>query len=212
MELNLKTIVTYATPEEAEVARAVLENEGIVASFENASFVGMAWYLSNAVGGVKLQVSEADETRARNVLAETVHAASSQPTSVRSCAACGAELPERFDVCWYCGAALDAEPGAAAPLQADASAVAQVANQELAEEVAPGDEHAWRAFCAAVIGIFVCPPILNLYSIWILLRLIASGDTLSRKGKRYVVAAMLVDLALGLSAGWLVIGGLQPPQ
>lgn len=61
-------IASYLAVEEAEIARARLQEEGITAFVDNANTLGMAWHLSNAVGGVVLQVGRQDVDRAMAIL------------------------------------------------------------------------------------------------------------------------------------------------
>lgn len=198
MSSQLKTIADFLTPEDAEVARLALEEEGIASFLENATTVGMFSWWGNAVGWVKLQVPAAEEERARAILAQKhVNA------DARGCSKCGASLPPNFDVCWSCQTSVDAEgESTVSPPRADSSAM-QPEEEDRPEETVPGDEMAWRACIAAVIGIFVCP-LLNFYSVWLLLRLAVGDHPLSRKGSRNFCWAMLVDLAVSFVIGWFI--------
>jgi hypothetical protein len=53
---------------EAEVARGMLESEGIHAVLENSHLVSMVWHYSQAVGGIRLMVPFTDAERARTLL------------------------------------------------------------------------------------------------------------------------------------------------
>ncbi|HEX4386059.1 MAG TPA: DUF2007 domain-containing protein [Myxococcales bacterium] len=53
---------------EAEVARGMLESEGIHAELENRHLVSMVWHYSQAVGGIRLMVPLGDAERARALL------------------------------------------------------------------------------------------------------------------------------------------------
>ncbi|WPJ98170.1 DUF2007 domain-containing protein [Coraliomargarita algicola] len=64
----MKQIASYSKPEEAYLAASLLEGNGIVVNVRDADTVGNYWMYSNAVGGVKLEVSDADETQAREIL------------------------------------------------------------------------------------------------------------------------------------------------
>ena len=63
-----KTVATFENGIDAEIARGRLESEGITAQVRDASIVGMNWTLSNAIGGVKLDVKLADVGRAKELL------------------------------------------------------------------------------------------------------------------------------------------------
>ena len=63
-------VARFVTPIEATIARGALEREGIESELRDDALVGIAWHLSNAVGGVKLVVRPADAEAARALLAE----------------------------------------------------------------------------------------------------------------------------------------------
>jgi putative signal transducing protein len=65
---RLVTVETFNTPWEAQLARARLETEGIHSVIADENFVRLYWALSNALGGVKLQVRKEDAPRAAELL------------------------------------------------------------------------------------------------------------------------------------------------
>ncbi len=71
MNHRLVTVGTFWNSVEAELARGRLEDAGIRAFLADETMVGMAWYLGNAIGGVKLQVGDGDAEAAREVLSES---------------------------------------------------------------------------------------------------------------------------------------------
>ena len=58
------TIATFDQAAQARLAQNVLQAAEIQAAVSDESLVAMDWLLSNAVGGVKVQVWEEDEDRA----------------------------------------------------------------------------------------------------------------------------------------------------
>jgi hypothetical protein len=90
------TIATYIGAWEAHLARTKLESEGIFAVVLDDQIASINWFYSNAVGGVRLQVSEADAERAALILEK---AAEEEPatqqespvldSSIPTCPACG---------------------------------------------------------------------------------------------------------------------------
>lgn len=66
---ELETVDSFTDPLQAHLARGRLEAEGIAAYVIHENHVWAAWFLSNALGGVKLQVAEQDADRAREILA-----------------------------------------------------------------------------------------------------------------------------------------------
>ena len=66
---RLTTVATFDLAPKAELARNVLAAAGIPAVIADAEIVAMDWLISNAVGGIKLQVREEDAERAAEMLA-----------------------------------------------------------------------------------------------------------------------------------------------
>ncbi len=112
------------------------------------------------------------------------------------CPACGRRVATDDDHCWNCGAT---HAGNFNPFQsptligtmADAPDTPQAAsaNQRL-------DAQATRAWRTAVIGIAVCPPILNLYSLWLSLDLFFSETPLSPFAKKRLLGTFLINTLL----------------
>jgi hypothetical protein len=70
MDHNWITVASFADPVEANLTKNWLEEEGVSGFLEGEAMVGMAWFLTNAVGGIKLQVPERDAPRARDLLSQ----------------------------------------------------------------------------------------------------------------------------------------------
>ena len=68
MANELVTLAKYPTPERAGFIRNLLEAEGVRAYLADDVTVGMLWYLTTAVGGVKVRVAEGDVARATEIL------------------------------------------------------------------------------------------------------------------------------------------------
>ncbi|MBV0932635.1 putative signal transducing protein [Marinobacterium weihaiense] len=66
----LVTIARYTYPYEAQIARALLDSEGIRAFVADEQTINMQWLYSDALGGVRLQVAAEDVERACQLLAE----------------------------------------------------------------------------------------------------------------------------------------------
>lgn len=65
---DLVVVARFGTPAEAELAKEMLGNEGIVAFLGNELAVGVMPYLSSGLGGITLQVQDKDAARARALL------------------------------------------------------------------------------------------------------------------------------------------------
>ena len=64
MTEKLVTVTTFQMPTDASLAKSVLEANGLMAFLADELTVGVAWHLSNALGGIKLQVAEPDVEQA----------------------------------------------------------------------------------------------------------------------------------------------------
>lgn len=65
---ELITVACFPDAIQAHLARGRLEAEGIPALVADEHYVSANWMMSNAIGGVKVQVSERMATRAADVL------------------------------------------------------------------------------------------------------------------------------------------------
>jgi ribosomal protein L40E len=102
MSLQLKTIATFATAAEAHIARNVLESEGIAAYLDFTNIAGALGLSGSIMCEVKLQVAEADQERARELLAQRTTHLQAIAGNSRICPKCGAKVPPDFEVCWSC--------------------------------------------------------------------------------------------------------------
>lgn len=80
---SLVTIESYDFMYQVQVAQLALEAEGIRSSLENETIVTMDWFLSNAVGGIKLQVAAEDAVAATRILNEIRANAKEREASLR---------------------------------------------------------------------------------------------------------------------------------
>jgi hypothetical protein len=64
----VKTIASFSKPEEAHLFRTRLEAAGIAAYVQDEHFIQMDWLISNAIGGVRVQVADEDLDAAREFL------------------------------------------------------------------------------------------------------------------------------------------------
>jgi hypothetical protein len=103
------TVATYRFAPKAEMARVLLEQEGIAAFVADAELVTTDWLLGGAVGHVKLQVpaSQVDAANAllerhRQALDEAQATSESTEEAVR-CLSCGAAMTDADEKCPACG-------------------------------------------------------------------------------------------------------------
>ena len=69
---RLVTVRRYRDLTEAFVGRSLLESAGIPAWIADENLVRINWFLSNLVGGVRLQVDESNQAAAEELLAEEI--------------------------------------------------------------------------------------------------------------------------------------------
>lgn len=92
---ELVVVAAFTNVHEALLAQAVIEASGIDAVLDNEHIISMDWALSNAVGGVKVLVSEDRLEEARQIL-ETAAAVDQEDQPP-------AAAPVAGDVCGKCG-------------------------------------------------------------------------------------------------------------
>lgn len=68
MSDKLVTIAIFDTLVTANIAKDQLEDKGVRAVLADAAAVGVAWHLTSAIGGIKLQVTDKDTERAISIL------------------------------------------------------------------------------------------------------------------------------------------------
>ena len=92
---DLITIATYVSPLEAHLAKGRLEAEGIPAFIAHEHHIWANWMLSNALGGVKVQINSSDTESAQQII-KTHNAGGyqadldeTQDTNTNPCPACG---------------------------------------------------------------------------------------------------------------------------
>ena len=72
-----------------------------------------------------------------------------------------------------------------------------------------GDARALRAWRVAVVGMLILPPLLNMYSAWLLLELAFGDHPLSAAGTRSFCLAWLINLLACLGVGVIIGPGIS---
>ena len=210
-------IATFDTAPETHTARVFLEGEGIRAAVTDDVAVTTLWHVGTALGGVKLLVSEKDAESAAQLLAHESNETSGEvPNFGWMCASCKSEVDAGFAVCWNCGTpfyrvatAKDVQSDSPAAKDSNLSYHADVAFADSGESDSdvvgePNDaferriSRAWRA---SVIGIFLCPGLLHLYSVALLLQSANDTKRLTPTGRRQFWGAWIVNIVVGIVAG-----------
>jgi ribosomal protein S27AE len=92
----VKTVASFREPHQAYIAKGRLEAEGIPSFILDEHVVQINWTYSQAIGGVKVQVSETDLERAREVLKSEYQEELSEVEEAKL-------KPAPEDVCPQCG-------------------------------------------------------------------------------------------------------------
>ena len=164
MSADLTTIATFSDPVEAELVAARLEDEGIAAVVSGDLMSSTFSGLGYMAGGIDVLVPAAELDRARTVLSNFAK-----------------EIEARKN-----------------PSPTAITAVPPVPEMEADEPSAPdlpvnsNERRIERAFRAAILGYFLCPPILHIYSLVVLLSVAfqPSEKSESNSAKFYVAFAL----------------------
>ncbi|HEV3257486.1 MAG TPA: DUF2007 domain-containing protein [Gemmataceae bacterium] len=205
---KLVTLATFSKTYEAELARNRLEAEGIAAHLSGEASADL-WTIGTSFGTVQLQVAEADLERAGDILDSVgeppVEEAVSPPPAdaIQAgwiCSRCGADVSPARDTCPSCGAPADDLEELTPPPSTAISPVRRAVLEGDEEDPATraGDHLAARAFRAAVMGLWLCPPFVYVYSLWLLVRLFAHAGELSPAGTRRLYGALAIHAAVVL--------------
>jgi hypothetical protein len=187
VDVNLTTVATFNTPHEAELAKNLLEQEGITAYLADAEAVGMNWMMGVGLGGVKVQVAEADAPRAGAILRVRRRRRATQDDY-------GAKDRVRTSE--------RVRPGVA-PAEGD---------EEHDEPESEANADAARAWRAAVFGLLPpLLPLLHFYSAFLLFKLLGGKETLSPAAKRKAIAAAILDALVFAGVILLLWHLIAPP-
>jgi hypothetical protein len=63
---------SFTFPDEARLAKALLESAGIAVMLENEHLLSINWNLTNAIGGLRLMVPRSELERGRELLAQRI--------------------------------------------------------------------------------------------------------------------------------------------
>lgn len=104
MSDSLVTVASFTYPWEADLARSKLEAADIPAFVTDAETVSLNWFLSNALGGVRVRVPKEYEDKALAVLNAEVHAVewvAPGKQAAHPCPQCGANESTPFRGRWW---------------------------------------------------------------------------------------------------------------
>ena len=184
MGRRLTTVAAFDEPGRANLARNVLEAAGIEAIIADSEIVAMDWLLSNAVGGIKVQVWEEDAERAAAVLEdefgdEAGHASDAIGEAELARQAL-AEPPEEE---------IEVGPEEDEPVEEpELSDESRTPTEEKHER----DEYARRLLYAAVFSLIVFP--LAFYALYLFLNAALGPGPLSDRGRNRLLLGGVIML------------------
>jgi len=139
---NLVTLARFNSPTEAELARVRLANEGIESSVDGGATGTWLNHMGADLIGATLSVRQGDLREAREVLSDVLNASDDSSTNAEM------EDEDDYDADWSGEDWADDDDDD---------------EEEYSEEPA-GTPPLSRAFRAAIIGMALFPPLLNIYS------------------------------------------------
>ena len=212
-------IATFSDSVEAELAKNRLEAAGINAFLSGQATAGAFAGLGGAFGTFDLHVAEADREGADKILTELEELEEPEGPAAHSSAitrhrppikeAIRKEEPDEFHT-----PAMGYNRADAVEFEEDdpGEDVEASEDNDEDEEDDPRSSVTWnadslanRAWKAAILGCFLCPPFLNLYSIYTLLQLAALDKGPSKAGLRKLTGALIVNgFMILLTVGFVV--------
>lgn len=180
MMVDLVTIATFGDSIEANLAKQALEAEEITAFLGDEITVSVAWHLTVAVGWIKLQVPQPEAEQAMSILAATSVAyqpALNDSTESISQETLYSNREQKFQ---------------STPTSEEGD---DVVRQSWADRTVE------QAFRAAVFGLIFFP--LQLYSLWLLIRLLVSRRCISQSKYWQIAIAVMLNTPI-LVLLWLI--------
>jgi hypothetical protein len=193
------TIRKYGRPQDAHLAKELLESQNIAARIGDDWVTTWMWYIGTALGGTKLVVARHDAARAADVLRTFEAPADVADGTEWFCPRCGAEVDAGFDVCWSCEAVRDEHASGAEGGQIPRLPASEAESSIDEVEQSPADADAIRAWRAAILGLFFAPlQFYVLYLVWKTMR-----HELSPPATWRFYGALVVSLAM-LGSLWIL--------
>ena len=200
---QLVTVATFDSLVQAELAQGLLESEGIRSFLADGETINTNWLLSGAVGGAKLQVGQSDFLRAERLLGRQRGKSSARGLDDYGFVAPREAItadPADYDF----GASSDA-------ITTDPARVREEAPEPPGEDDGEGEidneaENTVRAALrAAILGLFLCPPSLHLYSLWLLGQAAQMNEPLRGRHRKNYMIAKTIDVVVLLAASFLIV-------
>jgi Putative prokaryotic signal transducing protein len=208
---DLVMIAKYGDSQEASLARAMLESQGITGLVVGGEINSTLWHLGSTISGVELQVPASEAARANEILESFLDTRQFQAKGEWNCPSCGEEVDAGFEMCWSCGATADEpslEPANFLPplyeiteRPPDDHEPVIPKEDENPKQPLSADDQARRALKAATYGIMFLP--FSFYALYLLLTL--STKELSKPAQKHYYQASFI--ALFMISFWMMVLG-----
>ncbi len=191
---EFRQIASFALETEAGQFKSILEENGIPAFIDGANANTMLSYIGTALGGIKLLVHTTDFERATEIIGSRIDD-STGACEAWYCGKCQEDVDAGFQVCWSCGEA-----------RADVEQSTPMDTNEINTEVelarhlainAEAESMLQRAWQASIIGFLLFPIVINLYSMYLLVRASIIGAEFSPTSQKLFYKALVVNLLAG---------------
>lgn len=192
---KLVTIARFDLAGQAHIAKNALEAAGIKSVLADEQTIAMDWLLSNAIGGIKVQVLEEDAERAVTALEESLGSDETVDEETMTAAAVAAEKED-----------IDAPLEPIAPPSDSSPTLAGTDTEESAAGKPPErDEYARRLFLTSVFSVLVPP--LWFYAIYLFLNAAFGEGSISERGRTDLRRGSAI-MGAGLIALFAILLGL----
>jgi hypothetical protein len=186
---DLVTVATFDDSVSASLVMNRLKHAGLPAVLSHENAVTWFWYLSNAIGGIEVQVNSKD--------AETARCLIKQHEQLTAANAAAAEAGSEAETEEMIGDDVADLSTAYAEAETEAANSPETHQEPLDDEPPPTERerNADRAARAAVLGLVLLP--LQLYVLYLLLfRVFVSEESLDDRHKHKAIAAGVINFAV----------------
>lgn len=188
MPTNLITVATVTNSAEAQFVANRLKDAGIESAIADDNVVTMDFLFGNAVGWIKVQVREQDADKAEELLAAIEPPASEDEIPWD-------EPPENADE----EDKADPEERARKIEERKAPVITDLASAETELLLI-------RAYRQSIIGLFLFPPVMNLFSLRSLKKVSdEESERLSETSRRRASLALMINFFSIIAFGWIWI-------
>ena len=192
---KLVTIARFDLAGQAHIAKNALEAAGIKSVLADEQTIAMDWLLSNAIGGIKVQVLEEDAERAVTALEESLGSDETVDEETMTAAAVAAGKED-----------IDAPLEPIAPPSDSPPTLAGTDTEESAAgKPSERDEYARRLFLTSVFSVLVPP--LWFYAIYLFLNAAFGEGSISERGRTDLRRGSAI-MGAGLIALFAILLGL----